>query len=318
MANIFTGLLNRLFNPHRQGSQYNNAIADAFLGLDSEGLSQFESAQQFNSAEAEKQRQFEFDMWNRTNDYNSPANQIQLLRQAGLNPSMMYGQPVDTTASVPAGAEANSPSGSAGQLSSLLGLGADISEIPAKIDLMRAQAEEIRSRVPVNQQKVNELINLVADLQASVDQRKASAALMLSQRGLTDEQKNNISFEQSIKQGYLDLDKMKYDLLADKTAAEIKKMNAEEREITARAGVSERELQEMIWTYATRKAGLEKQNNLTDVMIAQANATADKLAKEGVRIDQIVSMDSNREQMRSAIKSAANSSNLLNLLVVLC
>lgn len=38
----------------------------------------------------EKQNQFSLDMWNRTNEYNNPKNQIERLRNAGLNP-MYYG-----------------------------------------------------------------------------------------------------------------------------------------------------------------------------------------------------------------------------------
>ena len=31
------------------------------------------------------------DMWNKTNEYNSPSNQIELLRKAGINPATVYG-----------------------------------------------------------------------------------------------------------------------------------------------------------------------------------------------------------------------------------
>lgn len=44
---------------------------------------------EFNAAEAEKARQFQLDMWNRTNDYNSASSQRQRLAEAGLNPYLM-------------------------------------------------------------------------------------------------------------------------------------------------------------------------------------------------------------------------------------
>lgn len=44
---------------------------------------------EFNAAEAEKVRQFQLDMWNRTNDYNSASSQRQRLEEAGLNPYLM-------------------------------------------------------------------------------------------------------------------------------------------------------------------------------------------------------------------------------------
>jgi hypothetical protein len=42
--------------------------------------------------EARRQRKFSLDMWNRQNAYNTPANQMQRLKDAGLNPALMYGQ----------------------------------------------------------------------------------------------------------------------------------------------------------------------------------------------------------------------------------
>ncbi len=44
---------------------------------------------EFNAAEAERARQFQLDMWNRTNDYNSASSQRQRLSEAGLNPYLM-------------------------------------------------------------------------------------------------------------------------------------------------------------------------------------------------------------------------------------
>lgn len=44
---------------------------------------------EFNASEAEKSRQFLFDMWNRTNQYNSASSQRSRLEEAGLNPYLM-------------------------------------------------------------------------------------------------------------------------------------------------------------------------------------------------------------------------------------
>lgn len=43
----------------------------------------------FNAREAEKARQFQLDMWNRTNEYNSASAQRSRLEEAGLNPYLM-------------------------------------------------------------------------------------------------------------------------------------------------------------------------------------------------------------------------------------
>ena len=42
--------------------------------------------------EARRQRQFDLDMWNRQNAYNTPKMQMKRLKDAGLNPALMYGQ----------------------------------------------------------------------------------------------------------------------------------------------------------------------------------------------------------------------------------
>lgn len=44
---------------------------------------------EFNAAEANKARQFQLDMWNRENEYNSASSQRQRLSEAGLNPYLM-------------------------------------------------------------------------------------------------------------------------------------------------------------------------------------------------------------------------------------
>lgn len=292
------------------GNRFGSAI-DNLLGLASSGDTQYEDAKIFNAEEAEKNRLFQREMADLQYQRSLSSTQMQNYRDAGLNPSLMYGQMSDLQTSVPAGSEANAPSPSSGSLANLLGLAGNLgiqgSQVSAEIDYKRALAEEIRSRIPLNQQRVNEIINRISDLQASVDERRARVELMLSQKGLTDEQRSNISFEQSLKSGYLDLEKQKYELLSNKTAAEISKMNAEEKALLARANVSERELQEMIWTYSIRRAGLEKANFLTDQQINQANATAEKLRKEGVRVDQLVSQETNKTMTRQAIRNAASS-----------
>lgn len=44
---------------------------------------------EFNAVEAQKSRDFQLEMWNRQNDYNSPSQQRSRLEAAGLNPYMM-------------------------------------------------------------------------------------------------------------------------------------------------------------------------------------------------------------------------------------
>lgn len=44
------------------------------------------------SEQADKANQWNLDMWNRANEYNSPLQQMQRFKEAGLNPNLIYGQ----------------------------------------------------------------------------------------------------------------------------------------------------------------------------------------------------------------------------------
>lgn len=46
---------------------------------------------QFNADEAQKSRDFELDMFNRTNSYNDPKQVVARLSKAGLNPALAFG-----------------------------------------------------------------------------------------------------------------------------------------------------------------------------------------------------------------------------------
>ena len=51
-----------------------------------------ERQRQYMSELANRQNQWNLEQWNRENAYNSPSNKMKLLREAGLNPDLMYGQ----------------------------------------------------------------------------------------------------------------------------------------------------------------------------------------------------------------------------------
>lgn len=152
-------------------SRVGNA-ADNFLGLAPDGSTQFDYSLRNNNEQAQIDRDWQEKMFNLSNLWNSPDHQMKLMRDAGLNPSLMYGQMSDLSASVPSGAQASSPSGSAGRVDSLLGLGTDIAVLPAQIDLLRAQAAETRSRIPVNEKKP-------VVMQATIDQMASQVKLNL-------------------------------------------------------------------------------------------------------------------------------------------
>lgn len=55
---------------------------------------------EFNAREAEKAREFQLDMWNKQNAYNTPANQRKLRSEAGYNPYFGFDESTGTAGSV--------------------------------------------------------------------------------------------------------------------------------------------------------------------------------------------------------------------------
>lgn len=92
----------QLFNTAVQfaGSSLNAAIAS--------GNSR--AQRKWSTKEAEKARQFEVEMWDKANQYNLPSAQMQRLKDANLNPYLMYGNGASglAQAGVPNGAQASS------------------------------------------------------------------------------------------------------------------------------------------------------------------------------------------------------------------
>ncbi len=66
------------------------SIASVAIGQGVNALSTLWANQQ-NMAEAQRNRDFQERMWNEQNAYNSPAEQVKRLEQAGLNPNLAYG-----------------------------------------------------------------------------------------------------------------------------------------------------------------------------------------------------------------------------------
>jgi hypothetical protein len=71
------------------------AAALAAAGIGAAGAAK---ANKRGVALAREMRQSDIDMWHKTNAYNSPAMQMQRLREAGLNPNLIYGNGATHTA----------------------------------------------------------------------------------------------------------------------------------------------------------------------------------------------------------------------------
>ena len=105
---------------------------------------------EFNAAEAEKARQFQLDMWNKTNEYNSASSQRSRLEEAGLNPYLMMnggsaGTAQSSVSSAPASASAplsmqrQDFSGLSNTLSSALQISNQTKEVNANVQSLQSQ-----------------------------------------------------------------------------------------------------------------------------------------------------------------------------------
>lgn len=119
----------------------------------------------FNAAEAEKARQFQLDMWNRTNEYNSASAQRSRLEEAGLNPYLMMnggsagtaqsaGSSSPASAAPPLSMQRQDFSGLSSALSSALQIAnqtketnANVQSLQSQKSLFDAQANSILSNV---------------------------------------------------------------------------------------------------------------------------------------------------------------------------
>lgn len=99
------------------------------------------------------QNDFNVDMWNRTNAYNAPTNQLRLLKEAGLNPAM-YQAAQQTPASEVTASDASSPMNSEqGRLYQNL---AQMNPVGQMINVLASEAQIAKLRTDI---KYQELLN---------------------------------------------------------------------------------------------------------------------------------------------------------------
>ena len=104
----------------------------------------------FNAAEAQKVRDFQLDMWNRENEYNTASAQRQRLSQAGLNPYLMMsggnagiassaGSSSSATAAPPLSMQRQDFSGLTNSLSTALQIANQTKETNANVQTLQSQ-----------------------------------------------------------------------------------------------------------------------------------------------------------------------------------
>lgn len=107
------------------------------------------AARNFAEDQANQQRQWALEDWDRNNAYNSPSAQMQRLKDAGLNPNLVYGNGATTTAqpvrsSAPAQWSPHAPQVDASQIGSNIMMYYDIKNKAAQYDNIKAQTDVIK------------------------------------------------------------------------------------------------------------------------------------------------------------------------------
>lgn len=119
------------------------------LFTNSQNRQSIEQTNRLNMQMQQYQNAWNERMWHMNNEYNTPANQIKRLKEAGLNPDLMYGNPSQGTSSAPAQgttpshAEAFQSLGFGDMFSNAQQLMMQKKANDAQIKLMNSQAEQM-------------------------------------------------------------------------------------------------------------------------------------------------------------------------------
>lgn len=142
------------------------ALGGAALGAaaNNKNISQNQMNNEFNAHEAQKARDFQLQMWNKQNEYNSPANQRRLRAEAGYNPYLGYDSNAGVAGSTGSTSQASAApplavnSGVYSELGSQLGRAAQMvyqeresnahtKALQGEADVSRAQAMQVLSSI---------------------------------------------------------------------------------------------------------------------------------------------------------------------------
>lgn len=144
LGDVFAGVFNGIGNFWKKitGLGTTNSEREA-MDFNSE---QAQINREFQSAEAQKARQWQYDFFTK---YQSPQAQVRQYQEAGLNPALMYARGVTP---VSASSASNGPIGDSASVqmpavdsSSLLQMLFGAAKLPSEIDLLNAQADDFRA-----------------------------------------------------------------------------------------------------------------------------------------------------------------------------
>lgn len=235
-----------------------------------------------NNQLAQNERTWQEQMFNKMNEYSSPANQMALLRAAGLNPSLMYGQMSDMAAS-------NPPSAGAGSV----GLGSpQYGATPSSVDRtladaqaakLNAEAKSILTKLP---KEVNVMDSTVTNLESITKLNKALADESAQRKGKIYEETQKLAIDNQY--------------LSETLNARIRQAFAQEHIDAATAAYIDDNLEQQLKNAKAQMRLLYSQANLNDKQREMLDAQMHHLIHLNKELD---AMRSYYEKMGSLIPS---------------
>lgn len=239
----------------------------------------------FQSAEAEKARQWQEDYYNQ---YESPQARIRQYEDAGLNPALLYGSQLGSgsapSTSVPAGdsASVGLPSSGAGDLLSFIGQMMSIKSLinnnNAGADAKRAEADNKRAdtKLKVQQYEWNPKL-----FESEVHKNEANASNLLAGVKVAEEQVNKLIADQNLISSQINLNDQEAQLIlqqCNKTAIEA----ANERLRSQGIKANNRLIAQQVYTEIAKTALTEAETYLTNAKTNEANANTALVSQKAI------------------------------------
>lgn len=154
------------------GGSLLSSIFGGLFGADAQ-----DSANQLNWEMQQRQLEWNEDMWNKNNAYNTPAMQIARMKEAGLNPNLMYGQGTTGNSSSPAAGVAPAKMQPVNYMQGLMELPTTVVQM-AQARLLDAQAEKVRNSTIPNEDYLAGFRARTSKDQEQIEQLRKSATYL--------------------------------------------------------------------------------------------------------------------------------------------
>lgn len=162
-------------------------------------------SRQFNEKMAQQQRQWALDDWKMNNEYNRPSAQMARLREAGLNPNLVYGKGADNTSAPVRSTDAATwnptpPDFSGFAKANPLASMYDFKRKQAEIDLLRNQNTIALQDAALKEAQTLYTLGQTNQLNLTGEYTKAGTAKLSEETKLIGQQLQNSMFDLAQKQ----------------------------------------------------------------------------------------------------------------------